>query len=162
MIHYLTAAWTRPMRLDSDGPNIPMPSATSYGYDIQSRVLGIPDKYGFFSQGPPRLQEVEGTPSAVLILMRIATIMEEAWTIYTVDYPQGQPLLPLLALNGLGHIMSIICTWGTTICVRALRRKKEQTGNCWQNSSSTFIQSTRGARLLQGVQRVVKVPDTYW
>ncbi|CAG9937308.1 unnamed protein product [Clonostachys rosea f. rosea IK726] len=74
MIHYLTAAWTRPMRLDSDGPNIPMPSATSYGYDIQSRVLGIPDKYGFFSQGPPRLQEVEGTPSAVLILMRIATI----------------------------------------------------------------------------------------
>ncbi|CAH0033461.1 unnamed protein product [Clonostachys rhizophaga] len=128
MIHYLTAAWARFMRPDSKGPNSPMPSATSYGYDIQSRVLGIPDKYGFFSQGPPRLQEFEGTLFAVLILMRIATILEEAWTIYTVECPQGKPLLPLLALNGLGHIMSIICTWGTAICVRALRRKKEQTG----------------------------------
>lgn len=88
-----------------------MPSATSYGYDIQSRVLWIPDRYGFFSQGPPRVQELEEILFGVLIMMRIATILEEAWTIYTVEYPQGKPLLPLLALNGLGHIMSIICTW---------------------------------------------------
>ncbi|CAG9998122.1 unnamed protein product [Clonostachys byssicola] len=128
MIHYLTAAWARFRRLDDDGLDIPVPSATSYGYDIQSRVLGIPDKYGFFSQGSPRAQEFEGTLFTALIMTRIFTILEEAWIIYTVDYPQGKPLLPRISLNGLGHVMSIICTWVTAICVRALRRKREQTG----------------------------------
>ncbi|KAI1781465.1 hypothetical protein F4818DRAFT_436655 [Hypoxylon cercidicola] len=30
------------------------------GYEIQSRLLRIPDRYGFFSPGPPRLQVHEG------------------------------------------------------------------------------------------------------
>ncbi|TID02395.1 hypothetical protein CH35J_003663 [Colletotrichum higginsianum] len=31
-----------------------------FGYQIQTEILGIPEQYGFFSSGPPRLQVSQG------------------------------------------------------------------------------------------------------
>lgn len=43
------------------------------GYRIQSRVLHVPDRYGIFSPGPPRLQVHEGSTFFVMILMLVLT-----------------------------------------------------------------------------------------
>ena len=42
-------------------------AVTTTGYRIQSRTLRIPDRFGFFSPGPPRLQVHEGLAFIIMV-----------------------------------------------------------------------------------------------
>jgi hypothetical protein len=45
------------------------------GYQIQSQLLHIPDRYSFFSSGPPRAQVEEGAAFAQLFTLICYTIL---------------------------------------------------------------------------------------
>ena len=52
------------------------------GYWIQSHILYIPDRYGFFSPGPPRLQVYQGFLSVALLIMTVLTVFCGALVVF--------------------------------------------------------------------------------
>jgi hypothetical protein len=54
------------------------------GYAIQSNVLRIPDRFGFFAPGPPRLQAYNGAKFAALVLVHGFLFVWE--TVYVALY----------------------------------------------------------------------------
>lgn len=45
------------------------------GYWVQSRLLRIPDRFGFFSSGPPLLQAHQGKKSAFIFMDAVVTVV---------------------------------------------------------------------------------------
>jgi hypothetical protein len=63
------------------------------GYWIQSHILCIPDRYGFFSPGPPRLQVHQGFLSNVLLLMIVCDIFFGLATVFWMSSkPDHKPI----------------------------------------------------------------------
>lgn len=57
---------------------------TTTGYRIQSRMLHIPDRMGFFSSGPPRLQVHEATCFIVLVSWLCFSIISSGFLVFWV------------------------------------------------------------------------------
>ncbi|KAJ8126140.1 hypothetical protein O1611_g7499 [Lasiodiplodia mahajangana] len=75
------------------------------GYQIQSQVLRVPDRWGIFSPGPPRLQANEGfsficagTPVALEALFAII--------LFSILFSVGR-ISPLIIAVGLSPLMSV-------------------------------------------------------
>lgn len=45
------------------------------GYWVQSRLLRLPDRFGFFSSGPPLLQAHQGRKFATLVMDAVVTVV---------------------------------------------------------------------------------------
>ena len=52
------------------------------GYRIQSRTLQIPDRFGFFSPGPPRLQVHEGLSFIIMIGWICLSLIFDAFSVF--------------------------------------------------------------------------------
>jgi hypothetical protein len=72
------------------------------GYRIQSRTLYIPDRIGFFSSGPPRLQVHEATCFIVLVMASCFTIVSGGFLVF---------LLRLWAMPNLLKLSAAILSW---------------------------------------------------
>jgi len=81
------------------------------GYWIQSRILRIPDRYGFFSPGPPRLQAYQGNLFIPIFIMVVCLIFCGAVISYLLSFkPDHVPIwkaLIFLAMPGSGTIAMI-------------------------------------------------------
>ncbi len=52
------------------------------GYQIQSRTLQIPDRFGFFSPGPPRLQVHEGLSFIIMVGWICLNLIFNAFSVF--------------------------------------------------------------------------------
>ncbi|KAL7796959.1 hypothetical protein V8C43DRAFT_303825 [Trichoderma afarasin] len=77
-------------------PNPVLVSVATRGYDIQSRVLHIPDSLGIFTRGSPRRSAWEGFVFvyASLNLLFLA-IMFACWIMVLEDYGNHSPMIPI-------------------------------------------------------------------
>jgi hypothetical protein len=73
MLHSITVAFSPQVTASNTLNPIHLAIATR-GYWIQSRIFYIPDRYGFFSPGPPRLQVYQGFLFIALFIMVICSI----------------------------------------------------------------------------------------
>lgn len=65
----------------------------SRGHWIQSHILHIPDRYGFFSPGPPRLQVYQGFLFIPLLIMTICSIFLGACAVFNISLkPDHKPI----------------------------------------------------------------------
>lgn len=89
-------------------PSPPLLALATAGYRIQSQTLQIPDRFGFFSPGPPRLQVSEAS-------LFVATII-------TTSFFIGLTTLVLLfyKLGGLPHFPSVAAVLYSMIVVQVL------------------------------------------
>lgn len=67
------------------------------GYWIQLSLLGIPDQYGFFSRGPPRLQVFQGFYLTIICIWMICVICSGAFLAFIVSMnPNHEPIWKLI------------------------------------------------------------------
>jgi hypothetical protein len=57
-------------------------AVAKHGYRIQSQILGIPDRLGIFSPGPPRLQTHEGAAFVVMTIIFGLIILLNSMTFF--------------------------------------------------------------------------------
>jgi len=63
------------------------------GYWIQSQILCIPNRYGFFSPGPPRLQVYQAFLSIALLVMIVLDIFLGALVVLLIALkPNNKPI----------------------------------------------------------------------
>jgi hypothetical protein len=79
------------------------------GYRTQSQSLHIPDRFGFFSSAPPRLQVEEGAFFAQMLTMICYAIMTAWFVISTVSSPKARPFAFAVALNHSGDCHDRLC-----------------------------------------------------
>ena len=67
----------------------------SNGYRVQSRTLRIPDRYGFFSPGPPRLQVYEAVDFITMICCIAIILVFNALMVFASRLDRLPPPKPL-------------------------------------------------------------------
>ncbi len=81
------------------------------GYWFQSHILSIPDRYGFFSPGPPRLQAYQGFLSLILFIMIVCEIFLGTFVIFLASLkPDRKPiwvLIPAISASAIGVVAFI-------------------------------------------------------
>lgn len=88
------------------------------GYRIQSRTLYIPDRIGFFSSGPPRLQVHEAAVFIFLIIGSCLSIVSGGFIVFFVKlYELPNPLKLGAAMLSV-IAMQIIIVWVSVCCDR--------------------------------------------
>lgn len=71
-------------------------SIATKGYWFQSHILKIPDRYGFFSPGPPRLQVHQGVSFLILFYMiLICTIGNSFLALFMFMQEDHAPIAPV-------------------------------------------------------------------
>jgi hypothetical protein len=75
-------AFVGPQITKDNGLNPVHLEIATLGYRIQSHMLHIPDRFGFFSSGPPRLQVYKGALFASLIVMLVYSIFWGALIVF--------------------------------------------------------------------------------
>lgn len=80
------------------------------GYWIQSHVLHIPDRFGFFSSGPPRLQVHQ---SASFAFLTVGVAFSIVWGPLTVLLAKlmGRPISRLAGAMGFLQIAVVAVIW---------------------------------------------------
>ncbi|KAK2017305.1 hypothetical protein LZ32DRAFT_22652 [Colletotrichum eremochloae] len=122
MLSYLaavTAVWIikRAMRMDLFAPEVvnnqlnPVHLAIGIrGYQIQTEILGIPEQYGLFSSGPPRLQVFQGsTIPLVYFLVVLPAVVLSVAGLFTRN--KVKILWPLMGLIIAGTIILCALFW---------------------------------------------------
>ncbi|KAK1767160.1 hypothetical protein QBC33DRAFT_559284 [Phialemonium atrogriseum] len=85
------------------------------GYWIQSHVLHIPDRFGFFSSGPPRLQMYQ---SASFAFLTVGVAFSTVWGALTVLLAKlmGRPISRLAGAMGVLQIAVVAVIWAALAC----------------------------------------------
>jgi hypothetical protein len=92
MLHSITVAFSPQVTVSNTLNPIHLAIATR-GYWIQSRILYIPDRYGFFSPAPPRLQVYQGFLFIALFIMVICSIFCGASVVFLLSLrPDHKPI----------------------------------------------------------------------
>ncbi|RFU73380.1 hypothetical protein TARUN_8877 [Trichoderma arundinaceum] len=86
----------------------------SKGHQFQSRVLHIPDRFGLFSPGPPRLQAAEGF-QVVFMSCILGFVSLPAVVAVLLARLKGRPVL-LLALGLAAMIFSTAIFFWVGVC----------------------------------------------
>jgi hypothetical protein len=90
------------------------------GYRIQSQVLGIPDRFGYFSPGDhPPMQAFQGGMFAFFMLTWPITFLAGCFLVPAVSH-RGEPVLPLI----LGLIGLELFTLGSAWALSLLDRRR--------------------------------------
>ncbi|KAH7113258.1 hypothetical protein B0J11DRAFT_146211 [Dendryphion nanum] len=103
-------------------------AAAKTGYRIQSQVLKIPTRFGFFSPGPPRLQVNEAYACAVLLFGIGFTTVYSCFIVLWIKIrgiPNASRMAAVLAVI---QTMVIILHW-----VLACTSKRRAPGFVWED-----------------------------
>ena len=101
--------------------------ATS-GYRIQSRTLQIPDRFGIFSPGPPRLQTHEGLCFIVLVCWFCLYLTTSAFLFFLCRL-KGRPTgLKFGAVLSLGLVVELALIW-----IAAVHNRRRAPGHEWED-----------------------------
>lgn len=92
ILHNITVTFS-PQITASNTLNPDLLTLGTTGYWIQSHILYIPDRYGFFSPGPPRLQVNQGFLFIFLSIMIVSSLFCGAFTVFVVSLrPDHKPI----------------------------------------------------------------------
>ncbi|KAL7915840.1 hypothetical protein GGI35DRAFT_430809 [Trichoderma velutinum] len=95
-------------------PNPVHVTIASRGYDFQSRVLRIPDRFGWFTRGPPRRSAYEGyTFVYICVFLGVEAILLSICLI-AVD-SIGQPIMTLSIALLVFYVMVLALIWAVII-----------------------------------------------
>lgn len=81
------------------------------GYRIQSRILHIPDRMGFFSSSPPRLQVHEVTPFIVIVLLWWVSIVWGGFLVFLMQLFGRPNALKMAAAIFLMTVAETVFIW---------------------------------------------------
>jgi hypothetical protein len=93
----------------------------SRGYKIQSQILRIPDRWGFFSKETHDLRIKEAFLFVALIIVKCYSFPLEAGTIYLTR--EKGPLLPLIVTLRALDLLMIALSWAASNHINRARVK---------------------------------------
>lgn len=101
-------------------------------YKIQSQTLHIPDRFGFFSLGPPRLQAHEaGAFGFVIILGLGLSIVLGSFILLWVKLVMGRPVFMLAVALLVFNVFTVAFCW-TVQCFDPRRAPDYDWGHNWK------------------------------
>jgi hypothetical protein len=100
------------------------------GYWIQSHILRIPDRYGFFSPSPPRLQRHEAITFIVFFLVTMFSSFY--WTLLLIGLQKIPDHLPLWRL-ALAIAVLMVCMWAAVWAMNCFDHRRAP-GYKWEDS----------------------------
>lgn len=80
-------------------------------YWIQSRILRIPDRFGFFASGPPRLQVEESGILVFVVFVTCHLVFYAGLAVYLVSLLGNRPVKSFAALMGLICLTPLGFVW---------------------------------------------------
>lgn len=84
----------------------------SQGYWLQSRILRIPDEYGFFSSGPAPLQEFQGAIATCTCVSLCVSCLVEIFTLVMTGLHRGLlPVVKLAACFAALRMFVLVIVW---------------------------------------------------
>lgn len=105
-------------QVDSNGNlNPALLAIATRGYWIQSQIFHIPDRWGFFPPGPPRLQVYEGQVFVAIVVGHFCTITMAAILVYLVIRVH-RPVTWLVAVVVTMELAEIALQWITSMSDR--------------------------------------------
>jgi hypothetical protein len=82
-----------------------------HGYWIQLHILHIPDRFGFFSSGPPRLQAYEGASFATLVICYGLLIIWGGFSVLLLNiggFPNTRLMMTVMAVALVTSMVPIL------------------------------------------------------
>jgi len=108
------------------------------GYWIQSHILRIPDRYGFFSPGPPRLQVYQGFLFIALFIMVVCSIFCWAFVVFLLSLrPDHKPIWKAVLFMAIPAGGTVAAIW-VTECL-SKRRSRDYDWGDWKLRKDWFL-----------------------
>jgi len=102
-------------QVDSDGNlNPTLLALASRCYRIQSHVLHVPDNWGFFSPGPPRLQVHQGAGLVVVLGLQVHTAALGGFVVYMLVI-RNRPVFGLVGFLLAMHLATLVAFWALSL-----------------------------------------------
>ncbi|KAH9230587.1 hypothetical protein CCHR01_07917 [Colletotrichum chrysophilum] len=81
------------------------------GYHIQSSVLHIPDRYGWFTPGSPRLQCRQGAAMSFCLFLVVLLTALYGYTLYTLKYVHKRQTELMEWMFGISLAFVVLAPW---------------------------------------------------
>lgn len=93
------------------------------GYRIQSNTLHVPEYFGLFSSGPPRLQVHQATVFVVMVIATACSLAIWGWTlvIFRISGVTGMKLIKSGSIMLATTAVYVIAMWVLVCCYRRLK-----------------------------------------
>lgn len=99
------------------------------GYRVQSQTLQVPDRFGFFSPGPPRLQIHEGLYFILVVGSICLSLIGDAFCVFVCNL-HGAPTCQKL---GAAYLLTLVVPVVIVLWIAAIYDPRRVPGYEWED-----------------------------